>query len=300
MNNLKEAEVVEERGITSEILTELFNSQLSPALLGLYVRAIDVSKDFGLDLLEEELEQLALLVSSDRMEVFEVLTLINEKVVSTLVDIVDKHSIKLNPEVRLLELVDIVEAIYNLTITELSEDILNTLDMQEDNTFTICRILALVGGQTEHDYMNDVWDVDKKFLDNLRILHTKQLENVNRLGGYEVLETIQKQVRRFHKFLNTDNTRTNAWINLGLELGLPLSLYLNRFGDELNLMKDANVAVEFYELFLISIERNLDPVTLSDMYLRLLVADETRLQSIRLTIRNISNRYVHYSRENPL
>lgn len=290
----------DDRGFSSEILQEFLTSYESAELIGLYVRAQDCFIDFGLDGVEDDLENFVMLINSGQIEPVDISEKINDRIIRGLHEILERHDIKVDPEIKIIQLVDIVEALHQLIDTELSEDVISTLDMQEDNQFTLCRLLALTGGESEEDYLNDVWDVSDTFLANVRLVHTKQLEDMARVGNFTALNLLRQEIKRYHAYIKTDNTRTHRAINAGLELGLPLRTYLDYFQDNLNLLKNTNVAVEFFELALISQERKEDPVALADRHLETIVSDTSRIQEIRRILRNLSTNYVNYCKTTPL
>lgn len=290
----------DDRGFSSEILREFLTSYESAELIGLYVRAQDSFIDFGLDGIEDDLENFVMLINSGQVEPVDISEKINDRIIRGLHEILERHDIKVDPEIKIIQLVDIVEALHQLIDTELSEDVISTLDMQEDNQFTLCRLLALTGGESEEDYLNDVWDVSDTFLANVRLVHTKQLEDMARVGNFTALNLLRQEIKRYHAYIKTDNTRTHRAINAGLELGLPLKTYLDYFQDSLNLLKNANLAVEFFELALISQERKEDPVALADRHLEAIVSDTGRIQEIRRILRNLSMNYVNYCKTTPL
>lgn len=288
-----------QRGIDSDLVVEFLSERTTPEHIGILTRAIVALKDFGLEDVESSLEDL-ILRQNDTIDPQDTFVFICEELQGLLLGVVVNNHVTLADDVTIYGLVNAVESLYQLGITEQSEDVLQTLDMQEDRAYTLARLFGLVGDTPADRVLNDIWDVAPEFLQTLRDLHQRQLDDVKRVNGIQNLQRYKRDVMRYHVFLKTENTRVMRLLKNGLEIGLPLVLYLNRFEQEFTTLPDANVAVEFYGFYLISQEQHSDVLALADEYLKLVVADVSRLQAIRLTIRNISINYTGYAKLNPL
>lgn len=289
----------DDRGIDSDLVLEFLQNHTTPEHIGVLTRGVVILKDLGLEDVESPLEDYVMR-QSDEIDSQDLFVMIVEEIQGLLMGVVIENRITLNSEVNIYGLVNAVECIYQLGVTEQSEDIINILDMQEDRSYTLARLFGLVGSIKTDNVLDDIWDVAPEFLEHLRAVHQQQLADVKRVNGFQNLQRYKQDLLRYHVFLKTENTRVMRLLKNGLEIGLPLVLYLNRFEQEFTTLKDTNIAVEFFGFHLLSQERDSDVLKLADQYLKLVVSDVSRLQAIRMTIRNISINYLGYSKENPI
>lgn len=289
-----------ERGIRSEIVREYLLVKASPEQNLLYGRAFDLLDAFGIEEAEFRTEQLVLLSGTEQYDNDDIVLQIETYLTDMLHGLVSEHGVKLDAEIRLMYLIDVLEALQGINESELSEALLDALQSQEEAVRSLCACLELTGSRSAEHYLNDIWYVDPGLLVRIAQLHEKQLEALEHVESFEALRAIQARIKHYHRFLETENTHVYRAIRADLVLGLPLAEYMTHYRDLFVGLTNPNAAVELYGFALISAEHAQDPQALLDPHFERLFGDMNRSQEVRRILRNVFTRYQAYCAEHPL
>lgn len=282
-------------GIGSDIIREFVETYTSPEHVQLFVRATIVLTSFGIDTVETDSEQIIMKAESNGSDIFNVLEQIEEVYKHALRSLLIEHSITVSNEISFTHLIDIVAALREVELNELSEEIVLLIDSHTDTITQLSEVLGLVGELPAHRYVSHLWDVGLDLIANIRKYHMSKIdfEELSEQSPEDITE-YRNNLRRYIDFIKTDQIRLVKMVKRGLPLGLAIHTYIQLFKDEYNGLEDPNIAVELYGAVLISTSYKTEPLQVIDPFLESLVVNPGRTQRIRQIIRNISVKFANY------
>lgn len=282
-------------GVGSDIVRGFLQQLGASETVALIVRANQLCARYEIDFVEPESENVVsqcLLQTFSYSDTLDELQGFFETVLKTLLFNV---GIKVNPEIRFMDLVPLCEALFDLEHHEDSETIVSLLDGGTSPLTQFIDVMAVVVGDENVNFYNDVYHVDAELITNLRALHNKTAQRAAdvELPDDMELRDARKRMVVVQALCTLADTRDFVFMQAlenGIKIGMPFKKYVQYYLSALVSLEDTALAHELYGFYAISSDVGEELLKAIQSVLELIVDSEIRASKITTAVLGVHTR----------
>ena len=237
----------------SDFLIQFLMSRITPELMNLYLRAGDLISYFERDDIYDILDDY--LMNVENTDTHNTLNKVYQIHTDILTNIIGEFGIGLSEDISLEDLINILEAVIYLEDYEDKETIFNIISVDEDNVVKLTDCLDVVSIKDNIYFQEFITKVNPNLISKLYTHCLKEIKTeVNEDTDTKKIKEISKKLKELKDNPTYNKSLVFDLIKNGLNLNLPITLYLSLFKDTLfsDELTQEQIAVNMSILGLIS------------------------------------------------
>lgn len=274
-----------------DILSEYLKHTASAEHYALIERAYELFDAHDFDEVDFQYERIITLHEDRSTDSADTFDQINQYTRAALLEIVSSYSIVVDEELALEDLINVVQAIWNVNDSDQPQALLDIAQSDSDPSMKLALILEVVSAFNHEYFLFKILMVNQAYFDQLITHYATQVVEEDNQDYLDTARQCSLALKSYLNFLQVSDIRTSAAIRSGVRFGLEIENYTRMLSHIWPTLPDTNIAVELYGIFLISCERDGNVKDVLERSYGLVMESPEQIARVRKVVANIIAKY---------